>query len=250
MLRVITGPPAAGKTTYLTQHAKQGDIRIDFDRIANLITGQPDDNHTHTHETTQLVRAGREAMRRQALKLADTCDIWLIHTKPTPKQLAEYKAANAEIITIDPGKQTVIQRCKNQRPPESLTAAYQWYEPTKPKSARQRGYTHHNHEIPRKRLLMALRDGTPCYWCGLPLHKDKTQNWDGLPLAADHYNPHGARNGEQPDSLLHFKCNSQRGDGSRDFTRPAITGRHPSQPLPKTPAMNKTEIKNEAFIWK
>ncbi|WP_410494712.1 ATP-binding protein [Corynebacterium belfantii] len=115
-LHVITGPPAAGKTTYVQQHAKDGDIIIDFDAIANTLAGKPLDNHTHTHETPQLARAGREAMRRQALKLADTCDIWLIHTKPTPKQLAEYRYVNAEIITVDPGKHTVIQRCKQQRP--------------------------------------------------------------------------------------------------------------------------------------
>lgn len=222
MLRVITGPPAAGKTTYITQHAKQGDIRIDFDHIANLITGQTEDNHTHTHETIQLVRAGREAMRRQAIKLADTCDIWLIHTKPTPKQLAEYRSVNAEIITIDPGKQTVTQRCKNQRPPQSLTTAHQWYEPTNtPQTTTQRGYGW-RHQKARRALLAQHKDGDPCWWCGKPMWKDKNKNHDGLPLAADHDQAAGAKNHQRAKRLLHGSCNSQAKDHANDHQRPAL----------------------------
>lgn len=41
---IITGPPAAGKTTWVRDHAKPGDITIDFDTIAaTLSPGLPRD---------------------------------------------------------------------------------------------------------------------------------------------------------------------------------------------------------------
>ena len=185
------------------------------------------------------------------------CDVWLIHTKPTPNQLDNYRAMGATIHEIDPGKDVVMKRCKAERPKGSLIAAAKWYDTqTKPKkNARERGYTHHGHDLPRKRLLIALKDGTPCWWCGLPMHKDKQPNWDGWALAADHSNPHGAKNGEQPDRLLHGRCNSQRQDGRYDARRPALTGKHPSEPLApqadvQVPPRGQQSDAATAFVWK
>ena len=31
---VVTGPPCSGKTTYILNHMAEGDIMVDFDRIA------------------------------------------------------------------------------------------------------------------------------------------------------------------------------------------------------------------------
>lgn len=95
-----------------------------------------------------------------------------------------------------------------------------------------RGYGR-EHKHRRQALINGLADGTPCWWCNLPMHGDhnKTRNWDGLALAADHEHARGAANGTQAGRLLHFTCNSQRQDGSNDHLRPALTGRHPSEPL-------------------
>ncbi len=40
MLRIINGPPAAGKTTFVREHAQHGDIIIDLDHIANALAGK------------------------------------------------------------------------------------------------------------------------------------------------------------------------------------------------------------------
>lgn len=97
----------------------------------------------------------------------------------------------------------------------------------------QRGYGH-AHQKTRQRLIYNHRDGTPCWWCALPMYRDKTQNWDQQPLAADHSTTNGAATGQHADRLLHGKCNSQAAGHARDHLRPALTGQHPSQPLPKT----------------
>ncbi|MDV8023995.1 hypothetical protein [Rhodococcus sp. IEGM 1330] len=89
-------------------------------------------------------------------------------------------------------------------------------------SRHERGYGY-DHVKTRAGLLHVHVDGTPCYWCGLPMHKAPTANWDGSPLAADH-SERRARDGGKADRLLHGRCNSQRQDGSRDDERPAVTG--------------------------
>ncbi|WP_165683056.1 AAA family ATPase, partial [Mycobacteroides abscessus] len=44
-LYLVTGPPAAGKSTWVRQHAKHGDITIDYDAIASVLTPAGGDPH-------------------------------------------------------------------------------------------------------------------------------------------------------------------------------------------------------------
>lgn len=255
-IHIVTGPPAAGKSTFARENAAEGDIIIDLDHIANTLAGKPFENHEHAGDVLAVARAARLAAIETAI--ARKATVWLIHTNPSDKQLAEYKRQGATFHDIDPGKKVVMARCKQERPQGAAIAAAKWYDERKAKpkkNARERGYTHHGHDLPRKRLLMALRDGAPCWWCGLPMHKNKQRNWDGQALAADHSHAHGARKGEQPDRLLHSRCNSQRQDGRYDARRPALTGKHPSEPLAPQGGQKALQRGQQsdaatAFVWK
>lgn len=125
-LIVVTGPPAAGKTTYVAEHAQPGDIRIDLDHIANTLAGKSVDNHEHAPHIFAVAKAARQAAIDAAIK--QDCDVWLIHTKPTPKQLDDYRDLGATIRVVDPGKGVVMKRCREQRPRGSLFAAAKWYD--------------------------------------------------------------------------------------------------------------------------
>lgn len=90
-----------------------------------------------------------------------------------------------------------------------------------------------DHQKQRERLIRAHVDGTPCWWCMRPMFRDRVHNWDHDPaspdpssgsLAADHSHAR-AHGGLKADRLLHGKCNKERGDGSRDHLRPAVTGK-------------------------
>lgn len=76
-------------------------------------------------------------------------------------------------------------------------------------------------------LMRGLVDGTPCWWCDRPMHRDPARNWDGRTLQGDHSTPR-AVGGTVTDRLLHATCNEERGDGSRDDLRPALTGHPPA----------------------
>lgn len=62
------------------------------------------------------------------------------------------------------------------------------------------------------------------------MYRDPFRNWDRKPLHADHSKTI-ARHGigrTNADRLLHETCNKQRGDGSRDDQRPALTNTDPA----------------------
>ncbi|GAC71017.1 hypothetical protein GS4_47_00070 [Gordonia soli NBRC 108243] len=118
-------------------------------------------------------------------------------------------------------------------------------------SAHKRGLGY-QHRKTRDGLLRVHVDGTPCWWCGEPMFRDPTLNVDYNPmssdpdtgiLAADHSHSR-AHGGAKADRLLHGRCNKQRGDGSRDHLRPAITGGRVEDPTAIAP-----ELGVRAMAW-
>ncbi len=97
------------------------------------------------------------------------------------------------------------------------------------------------HQRDAERLRRNHIDGTPCWWCGMPMFKPPRleRNWDRKQLAADHSQAR-AFGGKRADRLLHGDCNSQRGDGRRDAARPVALGVHPTEWADALAAMNAT----------
>ncbi|MCK0517881.1 hypothetical protein [Williamsia sp. DF01-3] len=104
---------------------------------------------------------------------------------------------------------------------------------TRTKTTTQKGLGY-DHQRQAARLKRTHVDGTPCWWCNKPMYLEAERNWDREVLAADHTHTR-ATGGTKADRLLHGRCNKQRGDGSRDHLRPAITGESPTETA-KTPA--------------
>lgn len=61
MLTVVIGPPAGGKSTWVRERAKPGDIVIDFDLLACALTGPGGDPHDHTPAVAAVTKAARRA---------------------------------------------------------------------------------------------------------------------------------------------------------------------------------------------
>lgn len=233
---VITGPPASGKTTHVRQHASDGDIIIDLDHIANTLSGKPIDNHEHAAHILTVAKAARQAAIDAAIK--QDCDVWLIHTKPAPKQLDNYRALGATIHEIDPGKDVVMKRCKAERPKGSLIAAAKWYDKQGKgkKSTHERGYGH-IHQQQRRKLLAQLKDSTPCPECGKPMYKTAAKNFDGAPLEADH----------GPGSALKYAQDKQRTKATRLLHRTCNRAGGAWDRPKKKPTVGETAV--QGFVW-
>lgn len=125
-LTVVTGPPAAGKSTYVQAHAKPGDIVIDYDLIAAALS-PGGDTHDHPRRLAKVAYRARSMAIHEALRHVDHIDVWVIHTSPQPDTIATYQAHGAHIITIDPGRDVVMQRIRDQRPASARAVATRWY---------------------------------------------------------------------------------------------------------------------------
>lgn len=123
-LTVITGPPAAGKSTYVDQHAQPGDVTIDFARLADALGGHR--THDHSGAVLRATQAAWRAALDAALAVPGT-QTWLIHANPTSGAYARYRSARARIVTIDPGPDIVYARIGRERPGRAVAMADAWY---------------------------------------------------------------------------------------------------------------------------
>lgn len=235
-VHVITGPPCSGKTTHVAQHAQPGDLRVDYDHLANALTGAPDGNHQHDRKHTAVFKAVRQAAITAALASSST--VWIVHSSPSETDLERYAAMGAEVHTVDPGKATVLRRIATERPWQMKVVAEQWYAEHKPTDAPKRkgkGTTTSRglgwkHQQRREYLLRAHRDGTPCWWCGEPMYRSQA-------LDADHGEAR-VNGGTVATRLLHASCNRSRKDGSRDAQRPAVAR-----------SISQNQAKSSVFDW-
>lgn len=126
-LYLVTGPPAAGKSTWVREHAKPGDITIDFDALANVLTPAESNEHVHPPHVREVTWAARKAAVDRALAYTKSCDVYIIHTMLSDKQRAWYDRLGAQVVTVDPGIDVVLQRCANERQESAAAIAREWY---------------------------------------------------------------------------------------------------------------------------
>lgn len=127
MLYVITGPPAAGKSSWIQAHATARDIVIDLDRIAVALTGPGAPQWNQDPTILRIAHKARYAAMHEAFELRDKLNVYLIHTMPSSKAMAKYKRLDAEIVTVDPGRDVVMARIETMRSPEMTRVATRWY---------------------------------------------------------------------------------------------------------------------------
>jgi AAA domain-containing protein len=127
-LYVVMGPPASGKTTYVTTRAKPGDIIIDLDRIAAALTAPGADSHQHGDAVKRVAHRIRQGAIAEALRHCAHVDVYIIHSKPRPEARAKYDRHHAQYVTVDPGRDVVLARCAEQRSTQARAAAMRWYD--------------------------------------------------------------------------------------------------------------------------
>ncbi|WP_336819840.1 HK97 family phage prohead protease [Gordonia sp. MMO-8] len=125
VITVVTGPPASGKSTHVREHAEPGDIVVDFDVLATAF-GSPD-RHDAPKDVADVAFAARNAAIEQILDGVDA-DAWIIHTQPKAEWIAEYKAADAVFVEIDPGLEACLKQAEDDGRPEwTADVIRDWY---------------------------------------------------------------------------------------------------------------------------
>lgn len=127
MLYVVTGPPAAGKSSWIAARAKATDIVIDLDRIALALAGPGAPQWQHDETLLKVAHRARFAAVDEAVKHRETVDVYLIHTMPSAKALARYRRLDAQVIAVDPGREIVMQRVRDMRHDGMVAVATRWY---------------------------------------------------------------------------------------------------------------------------
>lgn len=108
-LIVVCGPPSAGKTTYVAQHADPKDMVLDLDETADQMTGTP----LYALPKNALVNL----IRNRNQRLADFAKgrtshprCWLIATSGTFKQRRFWEDKGATVTVVNPGSATCRDR--------------------------------------------------------------------------------------------------------------------------------------------
>ena len=127
-LYIITGPPCSGKSTYAQTHAKPGDMVIDLDRIALAISAEGTKHHTYPLAIRNTARLMRKAALPAAVGHARKANTYLIDSKPGTRSRAIYKKNGATFIELSAPIATLVERCRNERPPWVMQTLMTWWD--------------------------------------------------------------------------------------------------------------------------
>lgn len=228
-LTVITGPPCAGKTTYAREHARPGDVVIDFDELARALgSGNAHDHHPSIREITAA--AWSAAIRRALTEKQLTT--WIIDSRPTSPRRSQYDNTAATYINLTAGRDELHRRADaSGRPPDSHNRIDTWFDrpltahattttttlrADKTGKTRNTGWEGGSTRAWRKiRAAVLKRDG---YICQLRLEPDKKAHFDGCTHKATHaHHLDGKAMGDDPNRIVAAcaACNQRIGDPTR-----------------------------------
>lgn len=127
MIHVIIGAPCAGKSTYVRENAKSGDVIVDYDALAKALGAE---GHLPGGDIKQAAFRARKAAIDYCIETK--CEAWIIHTSPTDEQREAYEKAGAEFVEIDTDMDTCLQRAiDDERPPETEQIIRDYFEAAK-----------------------------------------------------------------------------------------------------------------------
>lgn len=118
MIHIVSGPPCAGKSTYVREHKQPGDVVIDYGLLAEAI-GDDHWDVKHPHVVHDMRRAAIDRI----LEDADEIDAWIIDTDPTSASRSRYAAASADMVALDvPRVECERRALADDRPQQTMDA--------------------------------------------------------------------------------------------------------------------------------
>lgn len=130
-LVVVVGPPCAGKTTYVRAEAAEGDVIVDYDALAAAL-GAPDPYARPPGVARLALVARRAVVAALIASPPNGWRAWVIHSRPSAKQVRAYTEAGAGFVLLDPGEAVCRERARAERPKSWGDHIGEWYD-TPPK---------------------------------------------------------------------------------------------------------------------
>lgn len=127
-LYIVTGPPCAGKSTWVRERAQTGDIVVDLDRLALAITAEGTEHHQYPGHIRGAAIQIRRAAVNVALAYCRTGHSYIIHAKPSERALRMYRRYRPQIIELTAPYSVLLERVKAERPPHILATLATWWE--------------------------------------------------------------------------------------------------------------------------
>lgn len=110
---LVTGSPCSGKNTYVSQHARPGDLVVDYDAIMIALSGHP--SHQHEESLKRYVYEARDAVVRTWMKRRDV-SIWVINSAPKRSLREHYRRQGFDVVTMSATLETCLSRARAERP--------------------------------------------------------------------------------------------------------------------------------------
>lgn len=108
------GPPCSGKSTYVREHAKPGDIVVDFDVLAQAL-GSPVP-HDHNREIRMVTIDARRAAIASAIQAhLRGHTVWVVDINPELRMDA-YRRVGARFVTTTADVAELHRRADAERP--------------------------------------------------------------------------------------------------------------------------------------
>ena len=111
---VIAGPPAAGKSTWIREHAEPGDLVVDFDLPYRALTGGLCAKLDNPPALRPYVLAARRAILKRLLTApaGSIRHAWLIHGAPHPAERDAWRQRfAAHVIVLATPPDVCLARC-------------------------------------------------------------------------------------------------------------------------------------------
>lgn len=122
---LVCGPPGAGKTHYVKQKMRYGDLILDLDRLFVALSGC--EKYDKPSMILPYALTAFDAVVSQLSQQVEQHRAWVLTTAPRAEDRARLKASlNAEVVLLDVDINTCLKRIKED--PLRSARADQWEE--------------------------------------------------------------------------------------------------------------------------
>ena len=125
-IKIVLGSPCSGKSTYVRNNMKDGDIIWDFDLIHQALCNKS--SHDHIKEIREYVFVLREAFYNK-LKEDKNTTAWIINSSPYKKVRNELREMfDAQLIYLKINKTEALERANKERPSDWINYINNFFE--------------------------------------------------------------------------------------------------------------------------